>query len=331
MLEHGGKLRLAAAAYGIPQADWLDLSTGINPLPFAPPSVPLAAWSRLPQDDDGLEQAAADYYGTRELLPVAGSQAAIQALPRLRSRSRVGVLHPGYAEHAHAWRSAGHDVCLLATGDIDAALERLDVLVVMRPNNPTGATFARDALHDWRVRLAARGGWLVVDEAFIEAGREGSAVAAQMPPGLIVLRSLGKFFGLAGARAGFVAAHPELLATLRDVLGPWCLCGATRHVAQAALRDTAWQAATRARLPRDGERLAQLLREAGLPPAGGCDLFQWVRIEQAAALHQRMAQRGILIRLFAEPRSLRFGLPGTEAEWDRLCAALAEVNAGVAV
>ncbi len=327
MLEHGGQLRAAAARYGIPLDRWLDLSTGINPHPYPLPHVPLSAWARLPQEHDGLEDAAAACYGTHDLLPVAGSQAAIQALPRSRPRSVVGVLSPGYAEHAHAWRSAGHEVLELADHEIAARVDQLDVLVVMQPNNPTGILFTHEQLHDWHARLAARGGWLIVDEAFIDATPQLSIVPPHMPHGLIALRSLGKFFGLAGARVGFALAHHELLMRLREQLGPWGVTGPARHVAKVVLRDIEWQEATRVRLTSEGERLAQLLREANLTPTGGCALFQWVCSEKAHDLHQALARRGILTRYFDEPRSLRFGLPASEAEWERLRAALSECAA----
>lgn len=320
MLEHGGQLRKAAERYGIPLEQWLDLSTGINPHSYTPPQIPLDVWTHLPQEQDGLEQAVAAYYGTAELLPVSGSQAAIQALPRLRARSRVGVLHPGYAEHAHAWRNAGHEVVAVDASDV--RLNDLDVLVLMNPNNPTGVTFTHEQLHGWHALLAQRGGWLIVDEAFIDATPQASIVMAQIPQGIIVLRSLGKFFGLAGARVGFVAAHVSLLEPLRELFGPWNLTGPSRFVAQAALRDVAWQAATRTRLQQDCVRLMQLLRDAGFPPSGGCVLFQWIVSERAADLHQRLAQRGILTRLFDEPHSLRFGLPCSETDWQRLHDAL---------
>lgn len=322
MLEHGGQLLAAAAQYGIPAGEWLDLSTGINPQGYVPPSIPRECWSRLPQEQDGLEQAAAAYYGTADLVPVAGSQVAIQLLPRLRTRSRVGVLHPGYAEHAHAWRRAGHEVVDVNANGIEAQMQSISVLVLMNPNNPTGEVFTPEQLLCWHACLAARGGWLVVDEAYGEAAQTASLLRERMPEGMIVLRSLGKFFGLAGARVGFVAADAALLGQLRVHLGPWHLPGPSRHVAQAALSDGAWQAATRARLKRDGTRLAQLLSDAGMRPSGGCGLFQWVRTERAAELHRELAQRGILTRLFEQPRSMRFGLPGSEAGWEKLSAAL---------
>ncbi len=322
MLEHGGQLRSAAARYGIPLQDWLDLSTGINPIAFIPPPIPLSAWEQLPQENDGLEHAAADYYGTADLLVVAGSQAAIQVLPRLREKSRVGVLHPGYAEHAHAWQRCGHEVLALNEKQIEAQLNTLDVLVLMQPNNPTGVLFTHAQLREWHAQLLQRGGWLIVDEAFIEASAQTSIIQTNMPQGLIVLRSLGKFFGLAGARVGFVAADITLLERLREQLGPWCVSGASRYVAQAALRDHAWQAATRERIQQDVEKLYNILICNGLLIISGCSLFQLALTDQAEKIHQQLAQRGIFTRLFSNPRSLRFGLPASEADWQRLQDAL---------
>ena len=327
MLEHGGGLRVAAEQYGIPLSDWLDLSTGINPQGWPVPPVPGTVWQRLPEADDGLEAAAAAYYGAESLLPVAGSQAAIQALPRLRAPGRVGVLSPSYAEHAHAWRRAGHQVELLPAESLDAAVDRLDALVLAHPNNPTGVRFLPELLLDWRARLAARGGWLVVDEAFMDATPEGSLAHHVGLPGLIVLRSLGKFFGLAGARVGFVLAEPAVLERLREYLGPWAVTGPSRWVAARALSDRTWQAAMRADLDRAGSRLADLLRRQGLPVAGGAGLFQWAPLPDAAFWQDALARRGILVRRFSDPPALRFGLPGGEPAWRRLELALAGVRA----
>lgn len=330
MLEHGGALNAAAARFGIARADWLDLSTGINPQGWPLPPLPAEAWQRLPEPDDGLLDAAAGYYGTPHLLAVAGSQAALRALPRLRPRCRVGVLAQVYAEHAAAWHAAGHAVATLAGAAIEDALDRLDVLVLVNPANPSGETFAPERLHDWHARLAARGGWLVVDEAFIDATPAASLAPHAGPPGLVVLRSLGKFFGLAGARVGFVAAAPALCAALDAALGPWTVAGPARWVAARALADRAWQAATRQRLIADSARLAATLAAAGLPPAGGTALFQYLRHPRAAALAEALARRGVLVRRFAAPAALRFGLPPDAAGHVRLAAALAEALAASA-
>jgi cobalamin biosynthetic protein CobC len=322
MLEHGGRLRQAAARFGIPLADWLDLSTGISPQPYPATPPPLASWHRLPEEDDGLEAAAAGYYGSAALLPVAGSQAAIQALPALLPGARVGLLAPTYAEHPHAWRARAPR--LFAADEGDAAVDASDVVVMVHPNNPTGTVFARARLLDWHARLAARGGWLVVDEAFIDPTPAASLADAAGAPGLVVLRSLGKFFGLAGARVGFVLAPAALRQALAEQLGPWPLSGPARAVARQALTDRAWQTGQRARLAAAGERLGRLLGAAGLGVAHGPALFKWLPHQHAAALHAALARRGVLVRLFDAPPGLRFGLPPGEAGWQRLQRALAE-------
>ena len=325
MLEHGGRLLRAARRYGIPAGDWLDLSTGVNPVPYPVPDIPARAWQRLPEDDDGLTEVARGYYRAPSLLPVAGSQAAIQALPALRLHSRVGVIAPGYAEHAHAWEQAGHAVRRLPAQALFAQADALDVVVLIHPNNPGGETFAGDALLDLHARLAARGGWLVMDEAFMDATPEHSLCAESGRAGLVVLRSAGKFFGLAGARAGFACAAPALLEAMRDRLGPWTLSGPTRHALRHALADEAWQAAMRGRLREQGRRLAALLSAHGLAPDGGCAFFQWWRDPAAQALHEALARRGVLTRHFDLPQSLRFGLPGDDAGYARLDVTLREV------
>ncbi len=326
MLEHGGRLRRAASEYAIPLESWLDLSTGINPNGWPVPELPATAWQRLPETDDGLEQAAREYYHAPDLLPVAGSQAAIQALPRLRATCRVGVITPGYGEHAHAWERAGHRLRPLVADKIDTEIDNLDVLVVINPNNPTGVCFTREQLLHWHSELADRNGWLVVDEAFMDATPEQSIADQTSLPGLIVLRSLGKFFGLAGARIGFVSARPELLARLNDLLGPWSINGPARWIATTALKDRAWQAEARQWLQSSERRLKKLLAKYELPPSGGCGLFQWIISPEATELHQHLARQGILTRHFSKPASFRLGLPGDEAGWQRVEAALSRLS-----
>ncbi|MFJ4373678.1 threonine-phosphate decarboxylase CobD [Pseudomonas japonica] len=322
MLEHGGRLQRAIEHYGIPREAWLDLSSGIAPWPFPLAEIPSRAWARLPETEDGLEQAARAYYQVAQLLPVAGSQAAIQALPRLRRRGTVAVVSPCYAEHAEAWRRAGHLVRELDEAEVDGQLDELDVLVLVNPNNPTARVLSRQTLLAWHARLSQRGGWLLVDEAFMDNTPAASIAADSEREGLIVLRSFGKFFGLAGVRLGFVLAEPTLLRALAEEIGPWSVSGPTRILGEACLRDTAEQHAQTERCARASARLASLLSEAQLAPSAGCDLFQYLRHADAAGIHEFMARRGILLRLFEQPAGLRFGLPANEADWLKLAAAL---------
>ena len=303
--------------YRIPEADWLDLSTGIAPYGWTLPEVPAAAWARLPERDDGLEEAARQYYRAPSLLPVAGSQAAIQALPRLRRTSQVGILSPCYAEHGAAWRRVGHRLEEISEAGARRAIDRLDVLVVVNPNNPTGQRYSPELLLEWHARLAERGGWLVVDEAFMDCTGDQSLARVSHLPGLIVLRSFGKFFGLAGLRLASPAPLPSCSTRWRSCSAP----GGQRPRAGHRQGPAAGcrRPGPAARAPAaDGQRLARLLGSHGLQPTGGCSLFQWVAMPHAGVVHEYLAAHGILTRLFLTPSSLRFGLPPDEAGWQRL-------------
>lgn len=324
MLEHGGRVRRAAVQFGIPLGEWLDLSTGINPHARLPELLPPECWTRLPEEEDGLETAAQEYYGTPFVLPMAGSQAAIQILPRLRPPGRIAIVHPTYAEHAHAWSQAGHQVETLSATTLEHCLERFDVVVVVNPNNPTSDLISCERLLSWHENLRYRGGWLVVDEAFMDPIPSGSLAAHVELSGLILLRSLGKFFGLAGVRVGFMLAEPGLLSAARELQGPWSVTGPSRHAARLALMDRPWQKRTRLQLSEASNRLATLLQHAGLTPAGGTPLFQWVPTGEAQFWWSRLAMQGILVRMFTHPSGLRFGLPGQETSWHRLADALAK-------
>ena len=207
-IKHGGNLREAAQRYQIPLRDWIDLSTGINPNGWQPPPVPAHVWQRLPEENDGLLEAARTYYGQPHLLALAGSQAAIQSLPYCRAPARVGIVSPAYAEYEYCWRKAGHAVIMLGRDEVAAYLDSLDVLIVINPNNPDTYLHRCETLLAWQQQLARRGGWLIVDEAFMDSTPEDSLLQNDLEPcpNLIVLRSLGKFFGLAGLRLGFLIA-----------------------------------------------------------------------------------------------------------------------------
>ena len=324
MREHGGDLVRAAQEYGIPVERWLDLSTGINPHGYPVPPLPAHAWLRLPSDDAPLRRAAAEYYGTDALLPVAGTQAAIQALPRVRPHSRVLLTALTYNEYAYAWRRHGHDVRTAEPGDFGTRLSQTDVLIVCNPNNPTGERIAPQQLLEWHAALSSRGGWLIVDEAYIDVTPEASLATVACRPGLVVLRSLGKFFGLAGARVGFVLAERAIRDTLQEELGPWAVSGPSLFAAHEALRNMSWQAETRLRLIASSHRLRGLLTNAGTTGALGTPLFLWWQNNRALALHHALARHAILTRVFRDchPAGIRFGLPGAGNEWERLDRAL---------
>lgn len=320
MLEHGGNLGLAATQYGIPLENWLDLSTGINPNGYPVPTIPASVWQKLPTEDDGLIDAACAYYGCTSLLPAAGSQAALQVLPQLRPPCNVAMLSPMYKEHAHAWQRHGHRISSFSRF-ADLSANNVDVVLLCNPNNPTAELFAPPDLLKLHAELASRGGWLIVDEAFMDTSPEHSIAQHAHLEGLFVLRSLGKFFGLAGARVGFLLAAQLQLKQVQEMLGPWPITGPSRHIANLALSDRSWQKNTRAQLMENSQRLTTLLNHYHLAPKAGTALFQYVPMQQAATLQQHLANHGIWVRLFTEIPALRFGLPAAEG-WGKLEKAL---------
>jgi cobalamin biosynthetic protein CobC len=323
---HGGDLSALKTAPGAFAGDWLDLSTGINPFAYPLPPLSPDDWTRLPAAAalDDLLAAARIAYGCPAgagIVALPGTQAAIQLLPRLFAPARVTVLGPTYAEHAYAWRLLGHRVTEL--DGLPGTLADTDILVVVNPNNPDGRTLGPDLLRRWRQELAGRGGWLVVDEAFADVVPEASLSGDAGDAGLIILRSFGKFFGLAGLRLGFVLGQPALTEVLRASLGPWVVSGPALTIGAVALNDTAWQAAMRDELRARAQRFDLAMRERGIHVLGGTSLYRLAKVPEAAKLAAALRQQGVHVRIFErQPHWIRFGLPADETEfWRRFDAA----------
>lgn len=316
---HGGDLDAVRRRFPTAPEPWIDLSTGINAVPYPVPNLPTEAWSRLPtrQQEQALIEGAALRYGVRDparIVAAPGTQALIQLLPRLVPKSRVAVVGPTYEEHEACWARQGHKVSVVASFD-DAA--GADVVIVVNPNNPTGRLLPPAALRRTK-------GLLVVDEAFVDLLPPDASLAGCLPANTIVLRSFGKVYGLAGVRLGFAIAERRIADRIRDELGPWSVSGPALEIGRRALGDTAWLRAAAARLAADRQRLDALLVSAGCEILGGTPLFSLARHPDAAGLADRLGRQGIHMRRFAHaPQWLRFGLPADAAAFSRLTAALA--------
>ncbi|MDM3871411.1 threonine-phosphate decarboxylase CobD [Porticoccus sp. W117] len=334
-LKHGGDLARAEAEFGVPAADWLDLSTGISPWCWPVPELPESVWRTLPGDGAGLKTAAAEYYGlsTEAVLPVPGSQLAIQTIPTLFEPAAVAIPRWGYGEHRLGWQRAGHhivhyrnaaELCqLVAAGQVQH-------VVVINPNNPSAERFSTEDLLGLQRQLKHKDGWLVVDEAFIDSSPEHSLASHCPLPGLVVLRSPGKFFGLAGLRLGFAIAPAALLTQLAQLLPPWIVSHPALWVGERALADCQWQQQQRERLAQASSQWLQQLRQA-LPT------LDWVATplfvsgsgddNYCQQIYQQLGQQGILVRIFDAVdgvNRLRFGIPANKAEGQRALNALSE-------
>lgn len=323
LLGHGGRLGAARTAWPDAPTPWLDLSTGINPCPYPAPVLAPEAWTRLPDPLalQALEQAAARAFGVEDptrVVAAAGSEALIRLLPRLLAARRIAIPARTYSGHAEAWRAAGAEP---VTVDDPTA----DLRVLVNPDNPTGQALSPDQVLD------LTDGPLLVDEAFVEVDPALSVAALAGTAGherLTVLRSFGKFHGLAGARLGFLIAEPALAARVRRALGDWPVSGPAIAAGLAAYADPDWAVQTRQGLIKNAARLDVLLHRAGFEIAGGTSLFRLTRAADAARRFQVLAQAGILTRPFARDETLiRFGLPGPERDWLRLADALETLHA----
>lgn len=326
MADHGGSLGRARSLFAHAPEPWVDLSTGINPHSYPLFDLPATVLARLPEPGRARQLAAVaagayDAPSPGHVVPAPGTQILLPRVCSLVKPGHAAILGPTYAEHARAAALAGH---VVAEGPDFSALFRADLAIVVNPNNPDGRVVPRADLLSLAAALRRRGGLLVVDEAFMDVGPRDELLCGDVGQGgIVVLRSFGKFFGLAGLRLGFAVASPEIAEHLDAGFGPWSVCGPALEYGIRALGDTAWQDAMRHRLAAEASRLDKLLAAHGVPVDGGTSLFRHVTTDEAARLFHALGQAGILVRNFADrPRALRFGLPAGEDDWQRLEAAL---------
>lgn len=331
---HGGDLRAASRRYRIAEHRWLDLSTGMNPHAYPVPDIPRECWEKLPNDAQTLQREASHFYDCESLVLIPGSQWAIHHLPallenHLATPARVLVPRIGYSEHARAWARSGAQVQRYTCLPDVATLQGADVCVVINPHNPLGTLYTRPSLDAFLARARAANCLLVVDEAFMDASPQHSLMPLADKHGLLVLRSFGKFFGLAGVRLGAISTSESLLQQCREQLPIWSLAGPACHVGACAMQDFAWHLKMRLRLQAESNELGAALAALEMGKVQGCSLFQTLDMadsQAACEVFELLAKQGVLIRHIADTGLLRIGLPGGNAERARLLSALAQAR-----
>ncbi len=318
---HGGNLSAARTAFPSAPLPWIDLSTGVNPYPW--PAEYIGDSTALPDPSEvtELEKVAASYFCSNEISIAAlpGADIGLRLLPRLLSARSVAMVGATYQGHAEAWRAAGKDVRIVDRSLMDQC--DADAIIIVNPNNPDGMATEPHVLQALLARQSARGRWLIVDESFTDVAPELSFVEAARP-GLVILRSFGKFFGLPGVRLGFVIGDPAVVETIRSVTGAWPVSVNAVQVGRAAYANPQWHARTRRQLAAAAQELDVILTKSGFSVVGGTSLFRLVAHQDAERLFGNLAETGILVRPFAyEPTWLRFGIPRAE-HWKRVTHAL---------
>lgn len=322
---HGGALDDVMRLFPNAPQPWIDLSTGINPWPYPLSMSENQSFERLPTATAAARcrSAMATYFNTdeRHILLAPGSELLIRLLPTIMSPNRIVVLSPTYGDHASVWKRSGRTV--IETDDPFHQSADADVVVVCNPNNPDGRRFDPDTLLAAHETLAKKGGWLIVDEAYADLDPSLSLASFAGRDGLIILRSFGKFFGLAGLRLGAMLAPPSLLSAMNERLGFWPVSGPALEVGTMAYRDENWQREMRIRLREARITLDDTLAATGLAVAGGTDLFRYVRCADAAMLWNALGSSGIYTRKFMwSNQHLRLGLPRNPEALTRLENAL---------
>jgi cobalamin biosynthetic protein CobC len=329
-LAHGGNLAAARLCFPHAPEPFIDLSTGINPHPYPVPEIPSDCFFRLPDQASTrrLAAIAAQSYGAPSedyVVPAPGTQILLPQVAMLVAPGRAAILGPTYAEHLRAATLAGHQANEVA--DVDQ-LRSADLAVIVNPNNPDGRIIPKTELLDIARDLRQRDGILVIDEAFADVVSLDMSLTGDLDCGnVVVLRSFGKFFGLAGLRLGFALAAPHLATRLDALLGPWAVSGPAVFIGAKALADTAWKSQMTEHLADAARRLDRVLADSDLEILGGTSLYRLTHSSGAQELFRHLGHAGILVRRFAEqPTWLRWGLPQNEAEWERLNVALGEAG-----
>jgi len=312
--DHGGGLDAAIAKYGGARSEWLDLSTGINPHPYPPVTLQNADWANLPDStaQSGLIAAARNFWQVppgAEILAANGASALIAMMPLLTQGKTVSIPGPTYNEHAAAFAAQGWTVI--------PHLAPADALVLVHPNNPDGKLWRADDIDPSAYRL------LVIDESFCDTTPDRTTMALAGRDNVVILKSFGKFWGLAGLRLGFAICTSANHSRLNALCGPWPVSGPALAIGATALADHSWAKTTRARLTSDSARLDQIATAAGFTPIGGTDLFRLYDTPNATTAQRQLAEAKILGRIFPYSKTwLRLGLPGEDTAFLRLQAAL---------
>ena len=308
--DHGGGLDAAIARFGGTRTGWLDLSTGINPVPYPVGDLPTDAWTALPDHaaQQRLLDAARRFWrvpDTAAVLAAPGASSLIARIPLLRAPAQVDIPGPTYNEHGAAFHAGGWSVSKGGSAR-----------VLVHPNNPDGRLWSRTEALAGDPRL------LVIDESFCDVAPGDSLIALSARPGTLVLKSFGKFWGLAGLRLGFAIGDPTLISVLAEALGPWPVSGPALTAGARALHDGTWAKTTRGRLTRDSARLDTLMETRGARGIGGTPLFRLYRVDDAARWQDRLAHGQVWSRIFPYSKTwLRLGLPGPD-RWAQLKAAI---------
>jgi cobalamin biosynthetic protein CobC len=317
-IQHGGDIDLAIKKYGGQRKDWIDLSTGINRTSYPWQESVKVHLRDLPGSKllMSLEEAASRAYKIAvdtETVATSGAQQIINLLPtHLNKYSSVAILGPTYNEYEKAFKSSN-----LRTNTVSeiSNLSCNDIAIIVNPNNPTGKVITEEELEDLSKKVEI----LIIDESF----KMFSSRKTQNLDNLIQINSLGKFFGLAGVRLGFVSGPSDFIKSVRKMLGPWPISSLAAEIGLVALSDKIWISQMEKILLAGSTALHAACNSKNWRLVGKTNLFHTYATSNCFEVEEQFAAHGIWVRTFDYSETwVRIGIPTSEHELTRVKKAL---------
>ena len=314
--EHGGDLDKAINKYGGKKEQWIDLSTGINPNSYPHSDINIKEFRNLPSKTDILklnEIAKISFQTNASVSSLMGAQAAINILPVLFPIGNITILEPTYNEYNKVFSDFSRNIITVRTLH---ELKNSQIAILCNPNNPDGRLYSNEDL----IELSKNVQVLIVDESFIDQYPENSLSTKinNQTNNIIILRSFGKFFGLAGLRLGFTITGKKLDKKIKDLIGPWPISSITSIIASKALCDNVWKENTIKYLQENSRLIDSLTSKLKWEIVGGTNLFRLYKTPNASIAQDKLAKLKVWTRRFSySPYWIRLGIP-SKKELDNL-------------
>ena len=317
--KHGGNIEEAARLFAVAEEKITDFSSNVNPLALPAKVIKAIKESirfipRYPDPDSlKLKKALGKKFGigTEHIVVGNGSIDLIYRAAQVLRPGAAVILTPTFMEYENALLSAGSKIRRLAASERDKfifpidEIEKnsgdVDIVFICNPNNPTGALTAKSDLEYLAKRLRQKKTTLVVDEAFIDLAEGHSLVERAAESGnLLVLRSMTKFYGLAGLRLGYAVGSKKLINRIRNFGPPWAVNMFAQVAGEAIIGDEEFKKKSLRRLVEERNFLySHLSRIQELKPFQSQANFILVKIEgslPSGQLQEKLLEHRLLVR-----------------------------------
>jgi threonine-phosphate decarboxylase len=318
---HGGNVHEACRILGIGLDEVMDFSASINPLGMPDGVAKTMAINLLtavhyPDPEAGrFSEAVSNAYGIDKgkVICANGSTELIFLIPRALRPENVLIPYPTFSEYERASLLAGASIKRICFKERDSfmpdfdeyigAMKGTDLAFLCNPGNPSGKAVPKDGVMEIALNARKYGCTLVLDEAFVDFCPEHSVINEEFR-NVIVLRSLTKFYAMAGLRAGFLKASRGMVKKLLKFKEPWTVNALAELSAAQALGDTQFARKTRKLIAREKKYMEKRLDDLQIKYFPSDVNYYLLRIDDAAILRERLFDKGIIVRDCSDFRGL---------------------------